>query len=59
MMGGYLHMGGYAAFVWPSFLVTAVVMIGLLVVTVGKFRRTEATLEALEGRKDNAAEKAG
>lgn len=57
-MGGYLHMGGYAAFVWPSFLVTAVVMIGLLVVTVGKFRRTEATLEALEGRKDNAAEKA-
>jgi len=57
-MGGYLHMGGYAAFVWPSFLVTAVVMIGLLVVTVGKFRRTEATLEALEERKDNAAEKA-
>ena len=42
-------MGGYAAFVWPAFGVTAVVMIGLLVASIRDVRAREAELAALQG----------
>jgi len=41
-------MGGYAAFVWPSFAATAVVMIGLMVVTIVGLRRSKEQLARLE-----------
>ncbi|HEX6978005.1 MAG TPA: heme exporter protein CcmD [Alphaproteobacteria bacterium] len=40
----WLAMGGYAAFVWPSYAITAALLIGLLVVSLWNLRRGEAEL---------------
>lgn len=48
-MAEFLSMGGYAAFVWPAYGITALVMAGLLVATLRGLRRREALLRALEG----------
>ncbi len=40
----FLAMGGYAAYVWPAFAATAVVLIGLLVISVRDVRCREADL---------------
>jgi len=56
-MQEFFNMGGYAAFVWPSYLVTAVVMVGLLIASTGKRKSAEAALAALEEKqKDKAGE---
>lgn len=47
-MTDYFAMGGYAAYVWPSYGLTAVVMIGLLVMSLRELKDNEATLKALE-----------
>lgn len=55
----FLHMGGYAAFVWPSFALVAVVLIGLLLVSLRDLRDQEAALRALQedaSRDDEEAE---
>lgn len=44
----FIHMGGYAAFVWPSFAVTLAVLIGLYVASRRTLRANEAALKALE-----------
>ena len=44
----FLAMGGYAAYVWPAFAVTAIVMIGLLIVSARRLRADERTLELLQ-----------
>ena len=41
-------MGGYAAYVWPAFLIAALVMIGMLTTTLRTLRRREAALAELE-----------
>ena len=41
-------MGGHAAFIWPAYGVTAIVMIGLLIYTWRKARVEKAALEKLE-----------
>ncbi|HRQ83081.1 MAG TPA: heme exporter protein CcmD, partial [Azospirillaceae bacterium] len=41
-------MGGYAAYVWPSYGIAAVVMIGLLAMSLRELKDNEATLKALE-----------
>ena len=42
-------MGGYAQFVWPSYAITAAVLVVLLVLS-GKFMKSnEAELERLQG----------
>ncbi len=52
-MSEFLAMGGYAAFVWPSYLIAAIVMLGLLVVSVRTWRDSKSTLEKLQdGRRD-------
>jgi heme exporter protein D len=43
-IAGYFEMGGYAAFVWPAFVLSAVVLAGLLVHAVRALRRSEAAL---------------
>lgn len=43
----FLAMGGYAAYVWPAFAATAVVLIGLLVVSVRAVHAREADLTRL------------
>lgn len=45
----FLAMGGYAAFVWPAYAVAALVMLGLLVISLRRLRRTEAALDAARG----------
>ena len=47
-MSEFLTMGGYAAFVWPSYLITAIVMLGLLVVSIRTWRDSKSTLEKLQ-----------
>ena len=47
----FLDMGGYAAFVWPALSLTAVVLIGMLVVSLQMLRRGERELRQLEGRR--------
>lgn len=41
-------MGGYAAFVWGAFGLTAVVLIGLLIVSIRQARQREQRLAALQ-----------
>ncbi len=47
-MTEFLHMGGYAAYVWPSYGIATIVLLGLLVASWKGLRNAEATLKALE-----------
>ena len=58
----FLDMGGYAAFVWSSYAITAVVLVGMLVASLRWLRSTEAALNALKaerGARRGAREAAG
>jgi len=44
----FIDMGGYGSYVWPSYLVTAVVMIIMLVASLRMLKANAATMEALE-----------
>jgi heme exporter protein D len=48
LINEFLDMGGYGAFIWPSYGVTAVVMIVMLFASLRALRENEATLQALE-----------
>ena len=50
-VSAFLDMGGYAAFVWPSFAITAVVLVGMLVASLRWLRSTEAALNALQAER--------
>ncbi|TWB75492.1 heme exporter protein D [Nitrospirillum amazonense] len=50
-MDGFLSMGGYAAYVWSSYGAAAVVLVGLLVLSLSGLRRVERTLATLEAAK--------
>ena len=52
----FLAMGGYAAFVWPAFAVTAVVLVALLVASRRGLKAREAMLRALEAARGRDAE---
>ena len=41
-VSGFLAMGGYAGFVWPAFGLAAVVMAGLVLVSLRELRAREA-----------------
>jgi heme exporter protein D len=43
----FLAMGGYAGFVWPAYALAAIVLLGLLAVSLRQLRRAEAELAAL------------
>jgi len=43
----YFSMGGHAGFIWTSYLVAAVVLIGLLIGALHHVRRNEARLQDL------------
>jgi heme exporter protein D len=40
-------MGGYAPFVWPAYALAAIVLVGLLAVSLRQLRKAEAELAAL------------
>jgi len=45
----FFEMGGYAVYVWPAYVVTTIVMVGLLVNTLRFVRASEAELKTLQG----------
>ncbi len=47
-IGRFFAMDGHAAYIWPAFLVTAAVMIGLLIASLRTRTRERATLAALD-----------
>ena len=60
----FFEMGGYAAFVWPSLGLTALVMGGLLIATLCQLRSRQRRLAELEAsgavrRRRTAAPEAG
>ncbi len=50
-MSEFFAMGGYAAFVWSAYGLTALVMLGFLADTLHRLRRRRRRLEALEEEK--------
>ncbi len=42
-------MGGYAAFVWPAYAVTAIALVALLLAALRTLRQAERELAAVEG----------
>lgn len=47
-MEQFLAMGGYAAYVWPAYLITAFVMLLLVVITLRDLRAQRRILAALD-----------
>jgi len=48
-MTDFFAMGGYAAYVWPAYILAGVIVVWLLAATLQGLRAHEATLKALEG----------
>ena len=48
---GFIEMGGYGGYVWPAFGATAVVLLGLLLVSLRSLRARENALAALQRRR--------
>ncbi len=58
----FLAMGGYAAFVWPAYILAAAILLGLWIESLRRLRgsqralaRLEAELPARRGRRGAAA----
>ena len=47
-MSEYFAMGGHALFIWSSYGAAAIVIIGLLIVSLREYRARRAEVEALE-----------
>lgn len=58
-MESFLDMGGYAAFIWPAFGLTFVVMAGMVVFTLRSLRTRQRELARLEGAGARRARHAG
>lgn len=48
ILAAKLAMGGYAAYVWPSFILTALVMSAMVIVSLRSLRRAQKTLLELQ-----------
>lgn len=56
----FFSMGGYAAYVWPAFAMTAIVLIVLLLASARALRCREADLSRLRAElRDRGGEAAG
>ncbi len=47
-MAEFFSMGGYAVFVWPAFLISIVVLAGLVINTLANYRKQQTILAAIE-----------
>ena len=47
-MAEFFQMGGYAAYVWPAYIVTFVILIGMVVLTWRSYRKTQDLLSQLD-----------
>ncbi len=52
-------MGGYAAYVWPAYGVTALVLVWMLVTTLRGLRRREAIVRTLEAARPSRVARNG
>jgi len=52
-MTEFLHMGGYAAFIWPSWGLALVVIIGITLNSFIRDRRVQKELNGLETSSQN------
>lgn len=43
-----LAMDGYAVYVWPSFIIAAIVMLGMVIISMRSLRRAQRTLAELQ-----------
>jgi heme exporter protein D len=50
----FLDMGGYAGFVWPAYALAAVILTGLVLVSLRQLRKAEADLQALGAQRPRA-----
>ena len=53
-MAGFFEMGGYAAFVWPAYALTAAVLGGLAAASWRRLKAAERALAGSERRADPA-----
>jgi len=51
-MAEFFSMGGYGAYVWPSYVMTAVVMAVLLFTSLRSLKVTESAFDRLKGEAD-------
>ncbi len=54
-MSEFLAMGGYAQFIWPAYLLAALILTVLLVLSLRDLRRKEGTLKALRAERRGSA----
>jgi len=47
-MNDFFAMGGYAAYVWPSYIIAALAIGGMAIQTIREWRRARERLRALE-----------
>ena len=47
-MAEFFHMGGYAAFIWPAYGLSAFVLIVLTIMSLRAFKATRALADVLE-----------
>tara|TARA_Y100000994_G_C15650151_1_gene425032 strand:+ start:407 stop:586 length:180 start_codon:yes stop_codon:yes gene_type:complete len=50
-MNDFFDMGGYGAFIWPAYLVTFIILGGILVQSVVTMRRRERLADVLRKRR--------
>jgi heme exporter protein D len=50
-MSEFFAMGGYAAFIWPAYGVTTVLLCGLLVLSLKSMRERETLVESLRSHR--------
>tara|TARA_B100000530_G_scaffold92193_1_gene56414 strand:+ start:1003 stop:1182 length:180 start_codon:yes stop_codon:yes gene_type:complete len=50
-MNDFFDMGGYGAFIWPAYLVTFIILGGILVQSVITMRRRERLADVLRKRR--------
>ncbi len=50
-MSEFLSMGGYGVFIWSAYAVAAIVLGGLLAISLRDMRRNEATVKALRAER--------
>ena len=51
----YFAMGGYGGFIWPAYTLTAVVLIGLLIVSRRTLTARETELDAVRGTEEDGS----
>ena len=49
--GEFFAMGGYAAFIWPAYAVAAILLFGLLGLSLKSMREREALVESLRSHR--------